>query len=230
MLWVILMKLIILILTFCFCSIGYAQLDTLRTFYPNGQLKSEYPRLNKEYNGLGRQWYDNGQLWISGNWINGALTSIAYNYFKDGSIQMKSWYDKGKIIKIKSYHENGKRSLFETHSKNILRIKYWYANGNLKSKAKHKNGQPISCIEPFYEDNRTIKKEDTYCYEGDKQVFWKDSLYVDSLGIPIHRNYKYSLCEFYETGKIKTKTKYRNGFTYRKEWDEQGNLIKKEEE
>ena len=55
-------------------------------------------------------------------------------------------------------------------------------------------------------------------------------MYIDSLGIPIHRNYKYSLCEFYETGKIKTKTKLRSGVTYRKEWDEQGKLIKKEEE
>lgn len=224
------MKLIILILIFSFGSIGFAQSDTIRRFYPNGQLKFEYPKLNNEYNGLGRQWYENGQLWISGFWINGQLTSVAYNYFKDGSIQMKSWYEKGKVIKTKSYHENGKKSLFESQTKETLKVKYWYNSGKLMSKAKHLNGQPIICISGIFDDNRSLKTEGQNCYAGDKQVFWKDSIYVDSIGNPIQVNYKYYINEYYENGKIKSKTLFKKGITYRKEWDANGLIIKGEEE
>lgn len=223
------MKSIVLIFSLCYSLIAFSQRDTIRKFYPNGQLKFEYPRIDKEYNGLCRQWHENGQLWISGTWLNGRLMTTAYNYFKDGSIQMKSWYKNGKVIKLKSYHKNGEKSSFSSNSKNGERVMYWHENGNLIHKAIHKKGHPISCIEPIYEDNRSIKKEDKYCYEGDNRVFWTDSMYVDSLGFPIHPKYKYFIKEYYDNGKIKSKTTFNRSVTYIKDWDELGTVIRKEE-
>ena len=59
---------------------------TVREYYPDGSLKSEYRTKYGEKDGEYKEWHDNGQLYIQTNYVEGKLHG-----------EYKKWYDDGKL-------------------------------------------------------------------------------------------------------------------------------------
>ena len=221
------LQLIAVLLLFSVCVQG--QIDTLRQDYNNGSPQFIYPTLDSQYHGNCKQWFPNGQLWSEGNWITGKQDGLQVTYFENGAIQMKSWYKSGAIAKSKLYHANGKKSLFSWTSTNSGKQYFWYESGKKLIKERYKNGHPITCSSAISLDTTPSQVRVESCYCGVIPVFWKDSVYVDSAGNPVNLDYNYQSVEWFESGPMKSKTEYKKGKGYRKEWDANGNLIIEEE-
>ena len=105
----------------------------LREWYDNGQLYLEYTMKNGIKNGTCKKWYDNGQLQMIYNYNRGKL---------DGN--QRKWYLNGAILGDWNYKNDKQHGI----------LKEWYQNGQIKSIKEYNNGNLVSVIES-YDENGT---------------------------------------------------------------------------
>lgn len=54
---------------------------------------------NGELDGLAKEYYGNGQVFIQENYKNGELDGESLNFYKDGKLKGRELYKNGKLIK-----------------------------------------------------------------------------------------------------------------------------------
>jgi antitoxin component YwqK of YwqJK toxin-antitoxin module len=187
-----------------------------------------YPVVDSVYNGLSREWYENGQLKSEGNFDHGVYTGLWTSYHENGNVKMRTWHENGRVVKSETFHENGNMSSISEPTRNGRREKSWSIDGKLLIDSRHIRGYPIKCTAPLAKDTAEMRKNLQVCFCGDDRVFWKDSTYVDAAGKPVNPHYKTKYTHYYHSGKVRSKMISNQGHGWRKEWDEDGKLEKEE--
>ena len=100
-----------------------------------------------KYTGLYKQFYDNGQLYEEGIYINGKLDGLYKQWYHDGKLCKECFYVKGKFHGLyKSWHENG-----------VLHAEYTYMNGILCGLCKTFDVNGKICTERIYVKDRKFR-------------------------------------------------------------------------
>jgi antitoxin component YwqK of YwqJK toxin-antitoxin module len=125
-----------------------------KTYYPNGNLKSEITYIDNRPKGYAKMYYENGQLQEEGIWENNRWVG-----------DYKSYYENGQTFYDFKYNNTGKREGEQ---------KYFYDNGQLMMKGEMKEGKETGVWEEYYENgdmrakkvfnNGTLDAEKTEVY------------------------------------------------------------------
>ncbi len=110
---------------------------SVKTFYPNGQLKEEFSIVEGRRQGKYKSFYEDGRLRSEEDFHNNMLHGMAYRYRPDG--------------KFFAVHT------FENHKYNGLN-KWYYENGNMRSEEYYKDGMQHG-LGKFYWENGNLKEE-----------------------------------------------------------------------
>ena len=114
------MKKLLLILI-CLPMIGFGQNDIEKTYYENGNLKSEITTNNGISDGLSKLYYESGELRTKGFFKHGIEHSIWSSYYENGKLKIEAEWKDGKPNGIWKYYDE--KSLLIKISK--------YLNGEL---------------------------------------------------------------------------------------------------
>ena len=171
-------------------------------------------------NGIGKEYYENGQIKFIGNYLDGKRNGEGKKYYENGKIKFKGEYLNGNKLKGKGY--NNKGYIIFILEKDGKGIKY-YNNGKLKFYGEYLNGKKWngkmynidgSLNFELYNGNGKIKLYD----EFSNLIFEGEYLNGQKSG---------KSKEYYEDGKLKFEGEYsagkRNGKG--KEYDSKGKLI-----
>jgi len=109
-----------------------------KTWYQNGNLKTEINYVNNQPNGHARIYYENGKISEEGNWKNTVWIG-GYTYYHSNGQKAYEW----------NFTENGKRTGIQ---------KYYYENGNLYIKGEWNDGKESGTITEYNQDG-SIKAE-----------------------------------------------------------------------
>lgn len=112
-----------------------------KTYYSNGNTKSEVEYKNNRPSGKYVTYYDNGKVEEEGNWKNNANTG-----------QFKRYHPNGQIAQEKTFNEAGKTS---------GKVIYWYPNGKKELEFSANNGVEDGEMTRFY-PNGDIKEKKTF--------------------------------------------------------------------
>jgi len=218
------MKAIPLLLIFLGFSHVYGQVDTIKLYYPDGQIQFTYPTLDGETHGVYHQYYRTGSVASEGEYSIGKMNGLHQHYYQTRELRMRYWYVDGKLVKSKYYRVGGEKELFEWTTKNGRKQKTWFINGTVAMIEKYSNGHPINCSVVVEEGNKP-NPDTEICYCLTTQVYWKDNKYVDDKGNEVNVGYKYARLEYFENGKPKSKIKFKNNKKHHREWNENGQLV-----
>ncbi len=95
--------------------------DTVKFFYNNGLLKSEWCLNNGTLNAVTKTYYNSGKLQAEWNFENGMLNGISKMYYESGKLLCEFNYKNGQPDGIvKKYHENGEYAYIRTYSNGEL--------------------------------------------------------------------------------------------------------------
>jgi antitoxin component YwqK of YwqJK toxin-antitoxin module len=94
-----------------------------RIFFPETKQITQYfeysDRTFTTLDGITKEWYDNGQLWKEGEYLNGKLDGLYKSYHYDnGSLQSEGKYTQGKIEGIWNYFDTEGRITSKSTFKN----------------------------------------------------------------------------------------------------------------
>ncbi len=203
---------------FLFTSISKlgAQHDTIRLYYINDSLHSEYPRLNGLTEGLCKRYYPNGKIKSEEIYHNQQAIGTHRQFYKNGHVRVESTYKKNALQRIYFYDSSGTLIESRSISNHGQTTRFWHANGQLASEESYANGSPIGCVSM----NAIVT-----CYCKNQPVFWKDSAYVNLEGKIVNSQYRYTLKKYDELGRIKSSMKQKGLYRYHKEWDKNSHLI-----
>ena len=101
----------------------YGQNITGIYFYKNG----------KNY-GIANSYYENGQLYLTGNYVNDKIEGKSFEYYLNGKLKDERFYKNGVIINSMEYYQNGKKKrIFKTTEGLRGLITGYYEDGIHKS-------------------------------------------------------------------------------------------------
>lgn len=116
-----------------------------KTYYSNGNTKSEVEYKNNRPNGKYVTYYDNGKVEEEGNWKNNANTGGFKRYYPNGQVaQEKTFNEAGKTAgKVVYYYSNGKKELEFTSNNGVEEgeMTRYYPNGDVKEKKTFAGGK-----------------------------------------------------------------------------------------
>lgn len=78
-----------------------------KTYYPNGQLKSEITYLGNDIHGVSYFYYENGRVKVKENYDHGLLDGISRSYYKSGKLENEMLFKMGKLQKKQHYDQHG---------------------------------------------------------------------------------------------------------------------------
>jgi TonB family protein len=151
-------RLLIMILLL-FSVSSYAQVDTVKSYYDNGKVKSEISYSKNILDGEAKFYYDNGNLRQELNYDNGEVSGLVKNYYPNGNL--KETYN------IEDGIRQGPASYFDTTGKYIADIEFKdgklvpeaaAAPENKKSEVAE-NKQSEKKINKLIEKNQTVIKK-----------------------------------------------------------------------
>jgi len=102
-----------------------------KTYYVNGNLKSEISYKDGEKYGFAKIYYENGKLAEEGMWLKDKWVG-----------KYKSYYSNGKLSYLWNYNDYGKRSGYQL---------YFYENGNIKIDGEWFDGKENGQINEYYQ-------------------------------------------------------------------------------
>lgn len=180
--------------------------DTVRTFYPNGQVYHCTPKLNGRYHGTATSYHPSGTLKSKNDWNNGQLVGRLFGYFEDGAIQEKGSYSNGQLMKLKTYYSKGKLKTLYRGTPETNQSKYWNENGQLLQKQRFRHYKPINCSSLLVPDS-TLKPADLTCYYEYTRMYHQNGIYVDEDGNPIQsKKCRYKIKEWHPNEQLKSMT------------------------
>ncbi|MFN3917183.1 MAG: toxin-antitoxin system YwqK family antitoxin [Flavobacteriales bacterium] len=132
-----------------------------KSYYANGNPKSEIEYKNGRPNGFFKTYYENGQVEEQGNWKNSVYTGDFKRYYPDGTIQQeKTFNESGKTDgKVVYYFPNGKPELEFTSKNGVesgLGTRY-YANGDVREVISYGEGGTVAKREEHKMVNPDVK-------------------------------------------------------------------------
>ncbi len=127
-----------------------------KTYFLNGNLKSEITYKNNQPDGYAKIYYENGKLSEEGIW-KGTMWVGSYNYYHATGVKAYEW----------SFNENGKRSGIQ---------KYYYENGKLLIKGEWIEGKENGTITEYFEDGsiKSEKKFDAGQFNSETSKFYNN--------------------------------------------------------
>jgi len=156
------MKNIYTIIFLLFITITNAQNGEVKEYYDNGQLKSSLNYLNGELDGLCKFYYENGQLQAITTAVNGSPIGMVKTYFENGQLKTVGEYGDGENQEgiHKEYYENGnlKKTGAYIQGEEEGIHKDYYENGNLENSTTYKDGTKNGWAETYNEDGAPLKK------------------------------------------------------------------------
>lgn len=119
-----------------------------KSFYPNGNLKEEYSFSNNKPIGEFKTYFDNGQVYQSGNYIitkskKDGLSGIYKEYYANGQIAKEENYNNnGELNGKQKEHDPDGALIYEGNFKNGKKdgIFRYYRNGEIVKEEEFKNG------------------------------------------------------------------------------------------
>ncbi|MBU0764466.1 MAG: hypothetical protein KJ607_06505, partial [Bacteroidetes bacterium] len=66
-----------------------------REYFKSGMLKAEYEIKNENRNGVGKRFYENGELYCVNHWKDGVLDGNAIYYYQNGQVKEEYKYING---------------------------------------------------------------------------------------------------------------------------------------
>jgi antitoxin component YwqK of YwqJK toxin-antitoxin module len=103
-----------------------------KTYYPNGNIKSEITYTNNRPKGYAKMYYENGKMQEEGIWENNRWVG-----------DYKAYHSNGQLFYDFAYNNTGKREGQQ---------KYYYENGQMMMKGEMKDGKEAGVWEEHYEN------------------------------------------------------------------------------
>ena len=119
----------------------------VQTYYENGQLKENGEIINGKKLGLWKEFFQDGQLYISSNWEENLRHGVTKVYFENsGNLQTIERYEKGKLNGLmETFYENGNRSIIQYYENgHAHKREYFDEFGNLKETKIQKFNKPVT--------------------------------------------------------------------------------------
>ena len=114
----------------------------------SGQFRnSKANSTNIDNDGILREWYDNGQLFLEFNMLNGIKNGICKKWHSNGELMLIYNYNKGRLHgNQKKWYSNGKMRAEWNYINDELHVisSEWYEDGKIKSIKEYKDGELIS--------------------------------------------------------------------------------------
>jgi len=209
-----------------------------KTYYANGNLKTEWEYKDGKRNGISRLYYKNGNLWVDAHLKNGKQFGKVKIYYKEGNLKSEGDYKDGEGFG-KGYYENGKLKV-ETYSKDNKTVweKRYDEKGNLIPGWEEKEANALKEIENKYPQIVQIKeklKRDMELLKKEREAEGKQDgihkAYYPNGNVMQEWTYKGGKIEgvlkFYsENGNLKSEVNYKNGEVngFSRVYDDNGKL------
>ena len=113
----------------------------------SGEYKNTKNTSNRSDNGILREWYDDGQIYLEFSMTNGIKDGICKKWYDNGQLQMIYNYSSGKLNgNQRKWFPNGDLRAEWNYLNDKLHglSTEWNADGSLKSKIQYQNGIKIS--------------------------------------------------------------------------------------
>jgi len=117
--------------------------DTRKSYWENGNLKSELGYEDGKLNGKAVWYYENGEKEQEVYYKNNVLDGPLIRWYKNGHMETESYYQDGKLEGTAvTYEENGNKALEENYKNDTLSGKFyqWYRSGSIRVKGEYING------------------------------------------------------------------------------------------
>ncbi|MBT30452.1 MAG: hypothetical protein CMO01_12405 [Thalassobius sp.] len=132
-----------------------------RTYYDSGELKEEVPLDLFKKHGELKQYYKNGNLKLTSNWLNGTKQGEAIEYFKNGKIKTHGFYENDKPHgQFKQYDSLGNLHMLYEMKNGVDDgvMQEFYSNGNIFFEGLKKNGKPEGKAFEYYRNGKIHKR------------------------------------------------------------------------
>ena len=130
----------------------YNLLTGIFTFWITGKYEHKIMKNNIDNDGVMREWYDDGSLYIEFNYNNGKRHGDQKRWHRNGSLDIHYYFTHGKLNgEQRSWYANGNlksQFFYNDHAKNGL-SKEWYDNGQLKIVSTYINGNLEHLLESY---------------------------------------------------------------------------------
>lgn len=129
-----------------------------RTWFREGNKKSEENYAEGDLDGPYVEWYNHGQIKSKGKYIHGLKDGFFEDFYAAGNLKFSGNFYKGnKEGFFTEYYENGnKRQWSEFIQDEISKINYWRENGNIQEKSTYAYHEMFS--DSLFYDNGQVKK------------------------------------------------------------------------
>jgi antitoxin component YwqK of YwqJK toxin-antitoxin module len=156
-----------------------------KTFYPNGNVKTEATYLGVVQEGITKTYTEDGKLQLEEMFKANALNGITKEYFASGVVKRESMYKDGKkngeektFYDISAFTESIAMFQNDMRVGNMKRFNY-YANGNLKEEAAANPEGKYEGIKKFFYEDGLIKIEENYqngIKQGIRRLYYDNGL------------------------------------------------------
>ena len=119
---------------------SYKYLEGEFIFRISGEYKDTKTSSNKTNNGILREWYDNGELYLEFTMKNGIKNGVCKKWYDNGQLQIIYNYNKGKL--------NGNQ-------------RKWFPSGNLRAEWNYLNDE-LHGVSSEWNDDGSIKSKKQY--------------------------------------------------------------------
>lgn len=196
-------------------------------YYENGNIQSSFNFVNGELNGKCTSFYENGNIKSISNFKDSKLNGLSKTYYLNGKLANQAEWENGVLHGKKiEYLENGSRINESKYNKGLIEQEFFYKKGQLEIVKIYELGKLKE--EKIFDEY--FNKKTHLTYENDNIVNWKE--YYPNGQIQMVEQWadgtKNGIAEaFYETGELKEKYNYKDGeldgpaYTY----DKSGNII-----
>lgn len=151
--------------------------DTLRRFFPSGQLSEFTTYLNGQLHGPSQYYYANGQLMDERHYHRGRPSGLRHHYHPDGQLNYELEFNPvGQLVRALELPDQFQKHRCETlyQPGNDWETEYCYhKNGNIYSVLKRNGYQPYE--EKYYNTSGQLIHHSQYSSE------WEETILLDSL-------------------------------------------------
>lgn len=202
----------------------HAQIDTIRSYYPDSTLKAEYVEVDGQREGEFRYWDKNAKLSSLTNYKSGMRHGKYFTYYENGKIKSKGKCKHDVDIVGRYYYKDGSVQSWERSKKCGFHSKSWYEDGTLERNYISK--RQIFCSVAVETKGDSTIYTDEECYYCGNRVYRKDSIMLDEKGKKIKNNSKVRDVRYWSNGIKKSKYTMLFGVVREREWNEDGELTK----
>jgi antitoxin component YwqK of YwqJK toxin-antitoxin module len=142
---------------------------TDRSYYPSGQLESEFKYDSNGVDGISTKYYKDGRVKEILPYKNGLKDGPCTEYYKNGKKHLEWDYKNNKIIGGRGYYSSGKKKYLFNYERGTREgiSKEYYETGELKVEWLYKYNQLVTGTKSYYRDGK-LKYE--YIYKNGQRT------------------------------------------------------------